>query len=280
MRCSLKIFMIAVSLVVALISANDEPRGAASPPKVNELEIALRQNTEDEESTLDSEEESEQAEDEELPDFDQRRRIAQTLEYCLQGGDVNPTTLIDTASGVLHSDSINPPPEFEKCVGEYLTCTGTVCAAEFAQYDASKGEYVKLFKQLSAGILMELLDKPTTNKRLVKTIVDCLEKPHNKTTTVFFLRCINDQLHIHEKTNFDTIGFILGNFVVKSATRLLVNATGDIYERSMILGECVPMLLRNLFGLEEFSFSCRKRTFIEGYDDPDDYDFDEFNEEE
>ncbi|GFE54047.1 hypothetical protein protein, putative [Babesia ovis] len=89
-----------------------------------------------------------------------------------------------------------------------------------------------------------------------------------------------DYAEAFTKTRFDNIGFILGNFIVKAGTRIATSTKGDMLERATVIGDCLPMLLRNLFGIQEFSFSCRKLIPIDGYDDPDDDDFDEADPDE
>ncbi|GBE60555.1 signal peptide containing protein, putative [Babesia ovata] len=127
--------------------------------------------------------------------------------------------------------------------------------------------------------LVELLDKPTANKDLILTIVECLEGPPGKITMVAFVRCINNRLHIHHRTKLDSIGFILGNFITKAMFKFTLVEEEDLFERTAVFGDCLPMLLRNLVSMHEFSFSCKKRVFIEGYDDPDDSEFDDDEDE-
>lgn len=127
----------------------------------------------------------------------------------------------------------------------------------------------------SPGMLLDLLEKPSANRTLVTTIVECLEDPTGRKTTPAFLKCINGYLHVHNRTKFDSIGFILGNYLVKSAMKLVLSDEKDFYDRTKVFGDCIPVLLRNLFGVEEFSFSCKKRSYIENYDESDDEDFEE-----
>ncbi|GIX63064.1 uncharacterized protein BcabD6B2_24990 [Babesia caballi] len=131
-----------------------------------------------------------------------------------------------------------------------------------------------------ADVLLELLKKPSANGPLINTIVECLESNTGRKTMFGFVKCVNDRLHIHQRTKFDTIGFIMGNFMSKAATQMVMRGEGDLYEQLKVVGDCIPMLLRNLFGVEEFSFSCKKRTMVENYDDPSDEDFDDYPTED
>lgn len=130
-------------------------------------------------------------------------------------------------------------------------------------------------KDVEPAMLMHLLEKPKANRPLIVAIVECLEDPTGQKTKVSYLRCINDRLHIHQRTKLDSVGFVLGNYLVKSSTKFALSDEEDIIERAKVFGDCVPMLLRNMFGIKEYSFSCRKRSYIKGYDESDDDDFDE-----
>lgn len=86
----------------------------------------------------------------------------------------------------------------------------------------------------SPGMLLDLLEKPSANRTLVTTIVECLEDPTGRKTTPAFLKCINGYLHVHNRTKFDSIGFILGNYLVKSAMKLVLSDEKDFYDRTKV----------------------------------------------
>ncbi|KAG6439932.1 uncharacterized protein BBOV_IV008622 [Babesia bovis T2Bo] len=81
-----------------------------------------------------------------------RKRIVQALQFCLQKGDITPVELINCASDVLHGGNLNPPTQFEKCVGEFITSTVGACTQKLAEMKGKEVDYTEVFTCLAEAI--------------------------------------------------------------------------------------------------------------------------------
>ncbi|KAK2196834.1 hypothetical protein BdWA1_002083 [Babesia duncani] len=142
------------------------------------------------------------------------------------------------------------------------------------------------------GNLLHLLNTPNANVHLIQTIVECLEKQSGPTPTFqTFSRCLNYTMACGDTSILDKGGFFIGNFVLSTMLRFhecysdddAIECLSVIFNKKKIIpqvvGDCIPMLLRQLFGMDEFSFDCSQKAFIPSYD-MEDLVIDEENEME
>ncbi|XP_953859.1 uncharacterized protein TA06380 [Theileria annulata] len=128
--------------------------------------------------------------------------------------------------------------------------------------------------QTQTAAILELLGKKEANRSLIKVVSDCLGKTFNiNGKSQDFLRCVNDSLHTDELTNSDDIRFILGNYVVRSSILLYkcYAKKNDIIYCLKVFGDCLPLLMRNLFGFSDYTRRCRRLVHMPHYDKDDGY---------
>ncbi|EKX74054.1 signal peptide containing protein [Theileria equi strain WA] len=137
--------------------------------------------------------------------------------------------------------------------------------------------------QLYTSKVLDLLKHEGSNKILLNTVAKCMNHTERGAiVSTDFIRCVNDILHTDELTNTDNLGFILGNYVTQSSILMqkCYEERNDIIECLRTFGDCLPLLIRNLFGYPEYSFKCKKLINIPNYDEEKSYLDQEDQEEE
>ncbi|EAN34152.1 hypothetical protein TpMuguga_01g00914 [Theileria parva strain Muguga] len=128
--------------------------------------------------------------------------------------------------------------------------------------------------QSQTAAILELLGRKEANRSLIKVVSDCMGKTFNiNGKSQDFLRCVNDSLHTDDLTNADDIRFILGNYVVRSSILLYkcYAKKSDIIYCLKVFGDCLPLLMRNLFGFSDYTRRCRRLIHMPNYDKDDGY---------
>ncbi|BAM39404.1 conserved hypothetical protein [Theileria orientalis strain Shintoku] len=135
--------------------------------------------------------------------------------------------------------------------------------------------------QANTAAILHLLSKEDSNKHLVNTVVDCMGKTFtSKGKSTDFLRCVNDLMHTDDLTNTDDIRYIIGNYAAR-ASKLLVKCyikKDDLTYCLRAFGDCLPLMLRGLFGYDVHKRNCRRLINLPKYDKEDDYYRDEEEE--